>query len=50
MKERLSAPCLSSVKPTIFVLNAALVGAVTARLWLELNVAELQHGCHQLQH
>jgi len=41
---------LSSVKLTIFVFNAALIGAVTARLGLELNVAELQHGRHQLQH
>lgn len=41
---------MSSVKLTVFVFNAALVCAVTARLWLELDVAELQHGRHQLQH
>lgn len=37
-------------KFTVFVLDAALVGAVAARLGLELDVAELQHSCHQLQH
>lgn len=36
--------------PTVFVLDATLVGAVAARLRLELNVAQLQHGRHQLQH
>lgn len=37
-------------KLTIFVLDAALVCPIAARLRLELDVAELQHGCHQLQH
>lgn len=37
-------------KLTVFVLDAALVHPVAARLGLELNVAELQHSCHQLQH
>lgn len=37
-------------KLTVFVLDAALVCPVAARLGLELNVAELQHSCHQLQH
>lgn len=37
-------------KFTVFVLDAALVRPVAARLRLELDVAELQHGCHQLQH
>lgn len=37
-------------KPTIFVLNAALVCTITTRLRLELNVAKFQHGSHQLQH
>ncbi len=50
VKERLFASSSLSVTPTVFVFNATLVGAVTARLWLELNVAELQHGRHQLQH
>lgn len=50
MQERLSAAHSSSVKLTVFVLDAALVSAVAARLRLELDVAELQHGRHQLQH
>lgn len=50
MKKRLFASSSSPVTPTVFVFNATLVGAVAARLWLELNVAELQHRRHQLQH
>lgn len=48
--DRLLAFRLFIRRLTVFVFDAALVRAVTARLWLELDVAELQHGGHQLQH
>lgn len=38
------------VKCTIFIFDAALIRAITAWFRLELNVAELQHSCYQLQH
>lgn len=38
------------LKPTIFVFDATFICTITARLWLELNVAEFQHSSHQLQH
>ena len=41
---------LLAVELTILVFDATLVAAVGARIWLELDVAELQHGRHQLQH
>lgn len=41
---------MSPVKRTVFVFDAALVCAITARLWLELDVSKLQHSSHKLQH